>query len=304
MTAYTTIPMPEVGSEEWHRLRRESGIGASETPALFGDTEICKFNGPADIYALKRGLIEPQESNRAMRAGNALEPFICSEFQLETGIKGSKPDFMAKSIKYPWMFANLDFMADGGKEMGEFKRSNAPHLWGPSGSDQYPQGYYIQCQHALLVTEITVCHLAVLLPYDELRVYHIQPNQTVQEGIADLTETFWNNVQNGIMPEEGSMSRETINALFNQFLAPVEINDPAVLQMLQRHKQLSRRVELLTAKMDEIKNRLMIRMGNAKKATVTGWTGTMTRSEIKGSEYTVVKKPHTQFRINHSRKED
>jgi len=74
--------------------------------------------------------------------------------------------------------------------------------------------------------------------------------------------------------------------------------------MLQTHKALSKQVEALTEQMDDIKNRLMIRMGNAKKATVTGWTGTMTRSEIKGSEYTVVKKPYTQFRINHSRKED
>lgn len=295
---FNSIPMPEAGTPEWHEKRRTSGIGASECAAVLG---LSKWVDPLEIYLLKRGLITPSESTRPMRRGNHMEPFIMSEFEMETGFKGFKPDFMAKSVKYDWLFTNLDWVSvSSPDECAEFKSSDASSEWGESGSQDVPEAYYIQCQHTLLVTGCTTCWLAAMLPYGDLRIYPITPNKAVWEHIIAETKAFWDNVQAGIAPTE-KVKADSVKKLYPtvEEKKVVELPEDTATRLLTRHLEVKEQIETLTTEKERLEGELLMLTGDAQKAIVPGWKGSITRSVTKPSTFTVNRKGGILCRINH-----
>jgi|SRR5690606_8065444 len=306
MSAVTTLPYTKVaigepGTPEWHEIRRTTGVGASECAAVMG---LSHWASPLDIYLLKRGLTEPDPPSRAMRRGNAIEPFIASEFEMETGFKGAKPDYMAVSVEYPWMTANTDWIGDCGTMGAELKSSDMSKNWGETGSQDVPEYYYIQVQHQLIVTGLPVIYLVVMLPFSDLRIYPITLNEKIKPSIVETCRVFWENTQNGIAPE-GDASPEAVKKLYPVVDADkeIEISDHEAADLVATHHDINSQLKVLEERKNAITARLMFLMGDAKKARIAGWTGSLSRSQTETKMVPAhERKGGIVFRINHPRK--
>lgn len=302
MTApYRTIAMPEAGTPEWHELRRTTGVGASEVAAVMG---FSAYDSPLDVYMLKRGLTAPTESSAIMRRGVHMEPFILAEFQQESDIQFSKPTEMFVSLEHPWLFANLDGYNAELNIIAEIKNSDATQNWGETGSQDVPEYYYLQCQVQMLVTGAKECYLVVMLPHAKLRYYVITPNKKIQDQIIEATNTFWNHhVAKGI-PPEGDASPESVKKLYPAVTDKKEVSLPpaTTLTLIQRHFDLNQSIKEQTAELDKVKAQLMMAMGDAQRAKVEGWDGSMTRSETQATTFTVTKSGGVTFKINHPKR--
>ena len=297
---YRTVEMPEAGTPEWLEIRRTTGIGASEIAAVLGQSP---WATALNVYLQKRGLTADTESNRAMRQGNHSESFIQSEFEMEMGFKGIKPDWMAVSNQYPYLFCNLDWLSDCGTFGAELKRTDNTKDWGESGSQNVPLHYYLQVQHQLLVTGLDLIYLVALLPFSDLRIYPIVPSAGVQERIATDGGIFWSNTLDGIAPENDA-SVEAVKTLYPvvETGKEIEITDSEALDLVCKHEETVAAIKDLTEIKGQIEARLLMLAGDAQKAKIPGWNGSITRSVIEAKSYTVNRKAGITCRINHPRK--
>lgn len=295
---YRTIPMPEAGTPEWLEIRRTTGIGASECAAVMGQSP---WATPLDVFLEKCGR-KPVEETRAMRRGNALEPFVHSEFEAETGHKGIKPDYMCVSLQHPFLFCNLDWLSECGTFGAEFKATDNTREWGESGSQNVPVYYYLQVQHQLLVTGLDLIYLVALLPYSDLRIYPIEPSKPVQDKIVEVCGQFWSDFLDGIAPEHDA-TVDAVKLLFPTVETDkeIEIDDAEALDLVYRHGELVREIKDLTEAKGQIEARLLMMAGDAKKARIAGWNGSITRSFTEAKTYTTTRKAGITCRINHPR---
>ena len=266
----------------------------------------CRCSGQSpwatalDVYLQKRGLKEVEQT-RAMRRGNALEPFVQSEFELETGFKGTKPEWMAVSHQNPYLFCNLDWISDAGDVGAEFKATDSTKDWGESGSQEVPLHYYLQVQHQLLVTGLDLIYLVAMLPFSDLRIYPIVPSAEVQERIATDGGIFWSNLLDGIAPEENA-SVDAVKKLYSTVAdKEITINNYEALDLVCKHEETVKAIKDLNDIKEQCEAALFLLMGDAKKAKIDGWRGSITRSETPEKHVSYTRKAGLVCRINHPR---
>jgi len=302
--SYNLIHMPEDGTPEWHEIRRKSGVTASESPAVMG---LSKWETAHGIYLLKRGLIKPAESTPQMEWGTDVEPIIRKRFEKETGLVGTKPDFMFQSKVCPWICANPDWVSIKGDECGaEFKMSDSAKDWGESQSQDCPVHYYMQVQHQLIATGLPIIYLYVRLPYSDFRMYPITPDAEIQERIIEETRKFWfDHVLAGIEPV--ATDPESVRKQFPSIKdEAVELGDEA-LKLVKCHAKYKEAIEELEVKRKGCEARIFQLTGENKRATIPGWAGSVTRSLSPDKEVPEevipahVRKGRLTTRINHPR---
>jgi putative phage-type endonuclease len=296
MTAFEMRPSPPAGSPEWLELRRTTGIGASESAQVIGKS---KFGTATDLYCLKRGLVDSKQSTRAMRRGVAMEDFIMNEYMAETGILGYKPEYMAVSVDYPWMFANFDFMSNDGKLIAEMKCVRSADEWGESYSDTYPPEYWIQVQHQLAVSGFDKAHLVAFITVsDDLRIYEIPRNDAFIEFLARETNKFWHdNVLKGIAPEDGG-NRESMMALYPVLQDElIEMEDEDLAKYVADYHNANTIIKNFEKQKETALRLIQAKIGEHKKVAVGGTKFTISQSETKGSQVSYWRKPSRIIRI-------
>lgn len=298
---YERIYMPEEGTPEWHEVRRTSCITASETPAIMG---LSKWADSLDIYLLKSGLVAPKDPTPIMEWGTKVEPILRERFISEYGIQVIKPDFMMRSKRHPWLGCNLDGLNEAENIGAEFKHADSMKDWGESQSQDMPLAYYIQVQQQLLVSGLDVIYLYVRLPFADFRCYPVTPDKDVQARIAEETCRFWeNHVKAGVAPE--GKSTESVKKLFPT-VQDAEIELPEVaITLAEKHRKIRDQIAILEVEKQTVEAQLMQAMGDAKRASIPGWSGSITRSQSPDKpvpEQTIpahVKPGRFTFRINH-----
>jgi predicted phage-related endonuclease len=190
--------------DEWLAARRGT-IGSSEAAAACGESQ---YKSALRLYAEKRGEIPDEFSGneRAKRRGHALEAFVLSEYELESGFKllptateadraeferritargacevlgwvesAGRPQVFLRSTRYPWMTATLDGAAvlpDGGLEIVEAKSLGHRQIvaWGSEESGIAPTDKRFQVLHALAVTDAASAALIAMIGADDVLV--------------------------------------------------------------------------------------------------------------------------------------
>lgn len=184
---------------EWHE-RRTQGIGASEIAAVAG---LSRYDTALSIYLRKIGESGVIPDNRAMRVGRRLEPVVIGEFCEETGEEVALyPCPLIAHPDHPFMLATPDADLVSGR-LVEAKTANMRTLadWGPSGTDELPDHYLVQCAWQLHVAGRDECKLAVLFGGDELRVYTVERNDRLIGYLAEAAIEFWDRVERREPPD-------------------------------------------------------------------------------------------------------
>jgi putative phage-type endonuclease len=208
---------------DWLAARR-SGIGASESAALFG---LSPYQSRFSLWLIKSGRVpewEPEgDVAERLRWGQLLEGPIADEHALRTGRKlwRFSSFCIAQHPQLPCMFATPDgFIIEapdrralGLAEEGTLQIKNTANVFDPDGwSAGVPQHVQIQVQHELAVTGRDYATVATLAMGNKLMTWDVPRMDGFIEELQIQVETFWESVQSGQEPEVDGHPR-TLEAL-------------------------------------------------------------------------------------------
>ena len=254
----STVGMPH---EVWLEHRQKS-IGGSDASAILGMNTYCS---PYTVWADKLGKLPPKEDNEAMRLGRDLEDYVAKRFTEETGKKVRRENNIIINPDYPYAHANVDRMVVGEEAGLECKTTSVLNLK-RFKDGEYPENYYVQCVHYLMVTGAKRWYLGVLILGVGFKHFTIERDEDEIAALAKSEEAFWEYVKNNTPPEaDGSDSTsETLTTLYPESNGNT-VNLFAYEDSLRQYIAIGKQIDELKKLKDEMANNVKAFMGDAGK---------------------------------------
>lgn len=243
------------------------GIGASEIAAVAG---LSPHDGPWEIYARKRGLIERPDETEEMRWGKALEGVIAGVFSVRMGLPIKWSDERIWSKKYSWQYASPDaFILEPERQILEIKTAGQYRAgeWDRdlANEDGVPEYYVVQVAWQMSVCDLPSAYIAVLIGGNDFRVYRIERDPVLEEILVEEGQTFCEKyLIPGIEPPI-SGSRQARAYIREHFPREREKLRPATVaetEMLEEYATLRSQLALLMERKSTLENRLTRAIGD------------------------------------------
>lgn len=248
---------------EWLALRRQLGVGGSEAGAVMG---LDPYKSPYTLWAEKTGRIPEFAGNLTTRVGSYLEELVARLWCEETGKKVRRRNAILVNDDYPCAFADVDRMVVGENALLECKTTSSLPVMRSVRGGAFPDRWYCQMMHYLMVTGCDRAYLAVLVGGREFYSFVLERDEEEIRILADAEATFWRQVQTDTPPApDGNPSTaealETIYAGGNRETAQLFGRE----KLLAEYFSLKADREALDRRMAEICNTLKADMGDAEK---------------------------------------
>ena len=260
------------GSAEWIAERR-TGLGGTDMPKILG---VSRFGGPMDVFMEKAGLTAPLIESEAMEWGKLLEDPVARKYADKTGRKVSRAAGFIRRAGFPYLYANIDRWSDKRgtprrvlevKTAGEFNVKD----FGTEGTDQVPPDYLLQVMHYLSVTGKDEADLAVLIGGQKHRVYTIERDADLIDGMTEVAAKFWSDKEQGIAPDIDGSEGSSLFLAHKFADTGVELPMTDDLAMLATaYAALKADVKAREGEMALTGNRIRELMGNARWAEGSG----------------------------------
>lgn len=255
------ISTKDMPHEEWLDHRRQR-IGGSDASAILGMNKWCS---PYTIWADKLGKLPPKEDNEAMRLGRDLEEYVAKRFTEATGKKVRRENNILINPDIPFAHANVDRMIIGEDAGLECKTTSVMNLK-KFKNGEYPENYYTQCVHYLMVTGCERWYLGVLILGVEFKWFVIERDEGEIEALRKSEEEFWEYVKSQQPPmADGSDSTSDTLAKVYPESNGESISLMAYENDLQQYSTLTDAIDGLTKQKDEIANRIKAYMCDSEK---------------------------------------
>ena len=245
--------------DEWLQHRQKS-IGGSDASSIIG---LNPWSSPYSVWADKLGMIPPKEDNEAMRQGRDLEFYVAERFCEVTGKKVRRENHILINPDYPFAHANVDRMVVGEDAGLECKTTSSLNMKNFKNGE-FPDTYYVQCVHYMMVTGCKKWYLAVLVLNKAFMVFEIERDEEEIEALARSEADFWKLVEEKTSPiaDGTSSTSNTISILYP------EANDETVNLFayeadLQQYIALSAQIKELEKLKDEAANKVKAFLGEA-----------------------------------------
>lgn len=255
------VPTLNMSHDEWLKHRTKT-IGGSDASAIIG---LNPWTSPYTVWAEKLGRLPPKEDNEAMRQGRDLEFYVAQRFTEQSGKKVRRENAILYNNEYPFAHANVDRMVVGEDAGLECKTTSTLNMK-KFKNGIYPDNYYVQCVHYMMVTGCKKWYLAVLILGKDFMVFEIDRDEGEIEALAKSEAEFWKHVESETPPPtDGQASTsETISILYP------DSNDETVSLSgydtdLKAYMALSAQIKDLTAQKDDVANRVKSFMNEAGK---------------------------------------
>ena len=255
------ISTKDMPHEEWLDHRRQR-IGGSDASAILGMNNWCS---PYTVWADKLGKLPPKEDNEAMRIGRDLEDYVAKRFTEATGKKVRRENNILVNPDIPFAHANVDRMIIGEDAGFEAKTTSVMNLK-KFKNGEYPENYYAQCVHYLMVTGCERWYLGVLILGVEFKWFVIERDEDEIEALRKSEEDFWEYVKTQ-QPPMADGSESTSKTLVHIY---PDSNGESISLMayendLQQYSTLTDAIDGLTKQKDELANRIKAYMCDAEK---------------------------------------
>jgi putative phage-type endonuclease len=267
-------PTLNMSHEEWLNHRQKS-IGGSDAPSIIG---LNPWSSPYTVWADKLGKLPPKEDNEAMRQGRDLEFYVAERFTEKTGKKVRRENNILVNPDYPFAHANVDRMVVGEDAGLECKTTSALNMKNFKNG-AFPDTYYVQCVHYMMVTGCKKWYLAVLVLNKDFMVFEIYRDEEEIEALAKSEEEFWKLVEAKTSPvaDGATSTTSTISILYP------ESNDESVNLFayeadLQQYMALSAQIKELEKMKDEMANKVKAFLGEAGNGESDGYKVSWTSS--------------------------
>lgn len=182
----------EQGTPEWHRFR-SSHLGASDAPIICGASP---WTSRLELYLMKTGFLNAPPMTAKMQRGHDLEPEARHLLIEQTNTVYSP--VVLESLEYPFISCSLDGISNDRVSICEIKCPNAKtHQDAIEGF--CPEYYYIQMQHALMVTGAAYCWYFSYRPEHKTQktaMVKIMPHVEMMKNLLEEEIDFWHRVIN------------------------------------------------------------------------------------------------------------
>ena len=175
------------GSPEWLAYRR-TVITGTDIPVLLG---ISPWACEADLADAKLNGSE-QESTLRMRKGSALEPFIASEYEAQTGRQVRRHHAMVRHPVVEWAAASPDASVIGERRLVEFKHTSSRSRF----ADGIPADVQAQVAWQLGVIGYPRADIAVMTD-DSLTVYPMESDGALFQDLIAVAADFRRRLETG-----------------------------------------------------------------------------------------------------------
>lgn len=264
----------DMNHDEWLEHRRKS-IGGSDAASIIG---LNPWSSPYTVWADKLGKLPPKEDNEAMRQGRDLEFYVAERFAEKTGKKVRRENHILINPDYPFAHANVDRMVVGEDAGLECKTTSSLNLKNFKNG-AFPDIYYVQCVHYMMVTGCSKWYLAVLVLNKEFMVFEIERDEEEIKALAEAEAEFWKLVEakEAPAPDGTASTSDAISVLYP------ESNDESVNLFayeteLQQYMALSAQIKELEKLKDESANKVKAFLGEAGRGESEGYKVTWTSS--------------------------
>lgn len=278
------ISTKDMSHEEWLE-HRKNAIGGSDASSIIG---LNQWSSPYTVWADKLGKLPPKEDNEAMRLGRDLEDYVAKRFTEVTGKKVRRENAIIYNEKYPFAHANVDRLIVGEDAGLECKTTSVLNLK-KFKNGAFPDNYYVQCVHYLMVTGCKRWYLAVLVLGEGFYDFTIERDEEEIAALAKSEEDFWEYVRTKTPPmADGSESTtETISLLYPQSNDEV-VGLTAYNRELAEHTALAAQIKALEGRRDEAANKVKAFMKEAGKGESDRYRvsyGTASRSSFDAKRF-------------------
>ena len=206
------IPIKDMNRGEWLNYRKK-GIGGSDAGAILG---MNPYKSAFDVYADKTNLFADDKDNEAMRQGRDLEDYVARRFEEKAGKRVRRENYIIHNSDYPFALANIDRVVIGEKAGLECKTTKCLNLKRYKNGD-FPEEYYCQCVHYMMVTGFDKWYLAVLVFGSDFMIFEIERDEEEISALAEAEQTFWeSNIKAKVPPApNGNIATDNvINAIY------------------------------------------------------------------------------------------
>jgi predicted phage-related endonuclease len=177
-------------------------------------------------------------------------------------------NFSLVNDKYPFAIANVDRIVVGEDAGLEIKTTSELNMMRFRNGD-YPGNYYCQCVHYLAVTGKARWYLAVLIGNREFKTFVIERDEDEIKALMEAERYFWDNYVKTMTqpPADGHRATtETVGKMYPDDNGDdVDLTD--IAEDFAQRKRLKESRNAIDAQIDEIDNRIKLRMGEASKGT-------------------------------------
>lgn len=261
--------------DEWLEHRSKT-IGGSDASAILG---MNSYSSPYSVWAEKTGKLPPKEDNEAMRIGRDLEAYVAQRFTEATGKKVRRENNILVNPKYPYAHANVDRMIVGEDAGLECKTTSSLNVT-KYKNGEFPDNYYAQCVHYLMVTGCKRWYLGVLVLGKGFFHFTIERDEEEIAALAKSEEAFWEYVKTNTPPAvDGTDSTtEAIKTIFPTSNTET-VNLFGYEDSLRQYIALGKQIKELKALQDEMANRVKDYMNEAGKGESDGFKVSWTAAE-------------------------
>ena len=263
----TKVSTRDMSHEEWLARRRQS-IGGSDAGALLG---LSQYNSPYALWAEKTGKVVPADisDNEAVRLGNDLEQYVADRWMEATGKKCRKSNSILYNSDYPWAHANIDRQVIGENAGLECKTTSSWEILSQCREGNYPDTWYAQITHYMMVTGAERWYLGVLVLGKGFYEFTIERNEAEIKALAEAERVFFEHVTKNIPPAlDGSeATQDALRVIYAESNSGQTCDLTGVGNHVQMYTALKARIKEMEKELNEQQAIIMDYMGTAEKGT-------------------------------------
>lgn len=264
--------------DEWLQHRRNS-IGGSDAAAILG---MNQWASPYSVWADKLGKLPEKEDTEPMRLGRDLEDYVAKRFTEATGKKVRRENAIITNPDYPFAHANVDRMVVG-EDAGLECKTTRSLTFKQFKNGEFPDNYYAQCVHYMMVTGAAKWYLAVLVLGEGFYTFCIERDEAEIDALANSEEEFWHFVENEEPPitDGNKATTEAISTIYADSNPGSEIQLFGYDTDLREYLSLATQIRKLKERQDEVANKIKAHMGETEKASSDSYKVSWTSSKRK-----------------------
>lgn len=263
----TKISTTDMDREMWLRKRRGS-IGGSDAAAVLG---LDSYKSPYALWCEKTGRVTPEDisDREAVRLGLDLEHYVARRWMEQTGRKVRRDNHIIYNSQYPFAHANIDRSVVGESAGLECKTTSSFDVLAACREGKYPERWYTQMLHYMMVTGAEKWYLGVLVLGRGFYAFEVERREDEIEALAKAEEAFWKHVtDNEAPPLDGSdATRDAVRRLYPESEAGKSIDLSGVSRHLSLYMALKDQIRDLEEQLYTHQAHIMNYMGDAETGT-------------------------------------